>query len=96
MDRQKQRKIKIKTSDETLKGRHTNFMQVSHSKEEFVLDFFLLHPPVGQMLARFVTSPGHAKRIATAIMENIKQYEQKFEKVKEADRPETGIGFETN
>ena len=85
--------LQIKASDEDLKGRYANMMQVSHTKEEFFLDFFLTHPPVGEMLARIITSPGHLKRIVAAIQDNLKRYEDNFGKIAAAEEPKKPIGF---
>lgn len=95
MANQEQR-INIKASDDDLKGRHTNLMQVSHTKEEFLLDFFLVQPPIGQMVGRIITSPGHMKRIAAAIEKNIELYEEKFGTIEESEAPEANIGFGGN
>ena len=88
--------INIKIEDAVLKGAYTNAMAVSHSKEEFVLDFMNIYPwqKAGIVTARVITSPGHMKRIYKALEENIKKYEQKFGKIEEAKEPE-GIGFKT-
>jgi hypothetical protein len=61
---------------------------VSHTAEEFILDFMLLAPPGGQQVARILTSPGHMKRIIAALQENLKGYESKFGEVKAAQEPE--------
>jgi len=43
MDQQQQPKqIQIKAQDEELKGKYSNLMQITHTQEEFVLDFFLV------------------------------------------------------
>ena len=64
---------------ETLKGGvYANNMFITHTKEEFVLDFMMVTPPVGTVTARVVTSPGHMKRMVAAMTENLKKYEQKF------------------
>lgn len=91
-----QRQINIKIEDAILKGAYANAMAVSHSKEEFVLDFMDIYPwqKAGIVTARVITSPGHAKRILTALQENVKKYEEKFGKIEVAKEPE-GIGFKT-
>lgn len=93
---QQGQQINIKIDDQILKGAYTNAMAVSHSKEEFVLDFMNIYPwqKAGIVTARVITSPGHMKRIYKALEENIKKYEQKFGKIEEAKEPE-GIGFKT-
>jgi hypothetical protein len=90
---QEQRKINIKIKDDDLKGKYSNLMQITHGKEEFILDFFLNLPPEGIMVSRVVVSPGHAKRMLLALQENIKRYEEKFGKIQEGESPEAGLGF---
>ncbi len=86
--------IKIKVADEELKGKYANFMRVSHTKEEFVLDFANVLPNEGgMMVARIITSPGHLKRIVSALSENLKRYEENFGKIEQSQDPETEFGF---
>jgi len=85
--------LQIKVKDDDLKGAYSNLMQIIHTKEEFVFDFFLNAPPQGMLTSRVVVSPGHAKRIAAALSENVKKYEEKFGKIEAAEMPEEKIGF---
>jgi len=87
--------MQVKAEDSVLKGSYSNAMQVSHTKEEFILDFMLLHPPVGQLVSRVITSPGHLKRIVAALQDNLKRYEEGFGTVTSAQEPERPIGFDT-
>lgn len=88
--------LQIKANDEALKGRYANMAQISHTKEEFILDFFLAHPPAGQLLDRIILSPGHMKRLANALKENVEKYEKQFSKIEEAEAPKGGnIGFQS-
>lgn len=91
-----QQQINIKIEDAVLKGAYANAMAVSHSKEEFVLDFMNIFPwqRAGIVTARVITSPGHMKRICKALEENLKKYEEKFGKIEVAKEPE-GVGFKT-
>ena len=70
-------------------------MQVSHNKEEFIIDFMNVLPPAGMLAARIITSPGHAKRIARALAQNIEQYEKNHGKITESEMPSQQIGFQT-
>jgi hypothetical protein len=90
-----EQRIDIKASDDELKGRYANALQVSHGREEFFLDFLLIAPIAGQLVGRVTTSPGHMKRIALAIDQQIKLYEKSFGPIDEADDPEKSIGFRT-
>ena len=87
--------MQVKADDAVLKGSYSNAMQVSHTKEEFILDFMLLHPPVGQLVSRVITSPGHLKRMVAALQGNLKRYEEGFGTVTSAQEPERPIGFDT-
>jgi len=77
-----QQNINIKIPDEILKGAYANNMFVSHSKEEFILDFINItfFPPPGQGVAtaKVITSPGHLKRMVAALADNLKKYETQF------------------
>jgi len=91
-----QKQIRIKVKDEELKGNYSNLMQILHTKEEFILDFFLVSPPEGILTSRVVMSPGHIKRLIRALQENVGKYEDKFGKIEEAkipEMPEGGMGF---
>lgn len=82
--------INVKISDEELKGRYSNLLRITHTREEFILDFMNFVPPQGVVTARIITSPGHLKRIIHALQENLARYEERFGEVTEAPEPETG------
>lgn len=86
--------IQIKATDERMKGEYANVMQVLHTKEEFVLDFLNVFPPTGTLNARIIVSPGHFKRMLTAMSENLGKYEAQFGEVKASDAPTNKIGFQ--
>jgi hypothetical protein len=75
--------MQIKAPDEALKGVYSNAVQISHTAEEFVLDFMDLFPPVGILSSRIIVSPGHVKRILAALSQNIKNFEEQFGQIKE-------------
>mgnify|MGYP001590622203 CR=1 FL=1 len=81
-----QQQIQIKITDDVLKGAHANMMAVSHSKEEFILDFMNVYPMHGQGIAvgRIFITPGHMKRVLKALTDNIGQYEKQFGTIEEA------------
>ena len=89
------KQIQIKASDEKLAGQYANMMQVSHTKEEFALDFVSLFPPSGQLVSRILVSPAHAKRIIAALEDNIKKYEAQFDKINAAADDKPAFGFKT-
>jgi hypothetical protein len=83
--------IEIKIDDEELKGRYSNLLRITHTREEFILDFIQMVPPQGVVTSRVVTSPGHLKRIVRALAANLGRYEEIFGQVIEADEPPRGV-----
>jgi len=84
------REVSIKMPDDILGGVYANQMMVSHTREEFVLDFINLFPPTGVVNARVIVSPGHLKRMIRALSDNLSRYEGRFGAVIEAEAPPPG------
>jgi hypothetical protein len=85
--RQNAPEINIKITDEELCGRYSNLLRITHTKEEFFLDFINLVPPQGIVSSRIVTSPGHLKRIIRALQTNLTRYEEVHGPIEEAADP---------
>jgi hypothetical protein len=79
--------MNIKIPDEELGGRYANLVRISHTREEFILDFISVVPPQGTVNARVITSPGHAKRVLAALGDNLRRYEERFGPIQEAPEP---------
>ena len=92
-EQQQNKQIQIKAKDDDLKVSYANLMQVSHTKEEFCLDFFNVFPPQGVLTARVIMSPAHLKRVIGALGENMHNYEEKFGQVEAAKPKESHLGF---
>jgi len=82
-----QSNIELKISDEELKGRYSNLLRITHTREEFILDFLNVVPPIGIVTSRLITSPGHMKRILQALAANVARYEEAFGAIQEAADP---------
>lgn len=90
-DRHDAGRIEIKLPDELAGGVYANNMVVTHTREEFVLDFLaVFHPKVGVVASRVVLSPGHLKRVVRALSENLSRYEAQHGVLKEAASPDGG------
>ena len=87
------KEIQIKAKDEDLKGVYSNLMIVSHTKDEFCLDFVNTFNP-SILTARVLTSPAHLKRMINAFETNMKKYEEQFGVVEATKEPETTLGFQ--
>ena len=70
--------IQIATGDEMSRGRYSNTMLVSHTPEEFIIDWLLNSPSGTHLVARVIVSPGHVKRIIGALEENLAKYEAMY------------------
>jgi hypothetical protein len=81
------KELNIKISDDELKGRYSNLLRITHTREEFVLDFINVVPPQAVVTARIATSPGHLKRIIQALAENLEKYETAYGEIAEAPEP---------
>ena len=89
---EERKEIKVSFPDKLLGGVYANNMSVSHTKEEFIMDFVVV-PPAGSVTSRVIISPGHMKRTINALQKNLEKYEQKFGKISPAEAPRT-IGFQ--
>ncbi len=87
------KEIKISFPPEIQGGVYANNMVVSHTKEEFILDFIMVAPPTGTVTARVIVSPGHMKRVLEALRDNISKYERSFGTIEIAEEPKGRIGF---
>ena len=83
----------IKIADNIPGGEYANAMQVLHNKDEFQIMFLNIMAGSGKVAAKVITSPGHFKRIANAMKENLGKYEEKFGTIEEASSPNEDMGF---
>lgn len=69
--------LQIEIDEATAQGMYSNLALITHSDQEFVMDFLFLSPqqPRAKVRSRIITSPKHAKRILQALTENIQRYE---------------------
>lgn len=76
--------ISIELSEDVAEGIYANLAMIAHSNSEFVIDFIRLMPgvPKAKVKSRIVITPEHAKRLLTALKDNIKKYEDTFGPIK--------------
>lgn len=87
-----QQQLQLKADDKTLQGVYASQAQMQFTKEEFVLDFLNVFPPVATLNARVIMSPAHAKRLANVLVELVSRYEAQHGAV-EASADPGEIGF---
>lgn len=97
-EQKKPQEVAIDFPERLRGGVYCNNMIVGHTKEEFIMDFMMIAPPIRTVTARVVISPGHMKRVIFALQDNLKKYENKFGKItaaKEPSTPKGKLGFPT-
>ena len=98
MDNQNQQGYPLEITPELALGLYSNFVMISHSTSDFILDFTCMLPGMQQpqVRSRVVMAPEHAKRLLMALNDNILKYEQQFGKINlpEQQQPRTATPFE--
>ncbi|MFK7900680.1 MAG: DUF3467 domain-containing protein [Cyclobacteriaceae bacterium] len=80
--------LNIELSEEVAEGEYVNLAMIAHSNSEFVVDFIRVLPgiPKAKVKSRVILSPEHAKRLVSALEDNIDKYEDSFGKIKPASQ----------
>jgi len=78
-----QQELQIQVPPEVQTGRYANQLFVTHTQEEFLLDFILATHPAAILNARVIISPSHAKRMIAALQDNIARYESVFGEIQD-------------
>ncbi len=81
--------INIELPEEVAEGVYSNLAIISHSHSEFVLDFIRLVPnvPKAKVKSRVILTPTHAKRLLSALVDNVKKFEAQFGTINEPEQP---------
>lgn len=88
-EKKKTQQINIELDQETSGGEYANFVVVTHSPAEFVMDFTRILPGVtkAKVRSRIVMAPPHAKAFLAALQENIRKFESKYGEIKSPGSP---------
>ena len=81
--------INIELPEEIAEGTYANLAIISHSPQEFVVDFIRVMPglPKAKVKSRIVLTPEHAKRLMKALLDNVKKYESQFGTINDKEGP---------
>ena len=89
--------LRLQLEPEVKRGTYSNFQVLSSNETEFVLDFAYLPPGQqgGDVLARMILSPKHAKVLMTLLGQRIADYEARFGPIAPPSQPPptTGSGL---
>lgn len=87
--------INVELPEEEGQGIYANFVIVSHSPSEFVIDFTRILPGLkkAKVYSRIILAPVHAKLLMRTLKENIEKYEKRFGEIKAEEGEHKEIGF---
>jgi len=74
----------VEVGEKEAEGIYSNFVLISHSASEFIVDFARVLPgvPKAKVYARIVMTPQHARLLLQALETNINRFEEQFGKIK--------------
>lgn len=84
-EKNQEHQLNIEISEQVAEGEYVNLALIAHSQSEFVFDFIKMMPgtPKAKVKSRIIMTPEHAKRLLTALKDNIKKYESNFSGIRE-------------
>ena len=73
-------KLNIELSNEVAQGCYSNLAIVTHSSNEFIVDFVRVLPgmPKAQVGSRIIMTPANLKRLVNALQDNVNKFESEF------------------
>ncbi|MCF7795207.1 DUF3467 domain-containing protein [Patescibacteria group bacterium] len=86
-------KKQLKIADNIPGAEYSNAAQFQFNKDEMQMIYLNLFSGSGRVSAKIVTSPGHFKRMISAMTEAMSKYEKQFGEVKETEPVAKEIGF---
>ena len=89
--------LKIELTPEVAAGHYSNLAVITHSPNEFFIDFIAVAPnmPQAKVQSRVIMTPENAKNLLYALSDNVKKYEQTFGEITHrvpANAPKNGNG----
>lgn len=80
--------LNIELPEEVAEGIYSNLAIISHSQTEFVVDFVRLVPnvPKAKVKSRIILTPTHAKRLLSALADNVRKFESQHGPIKDKDK----------
>lgn len=79
-EKKQQQGLQLQIDESTAQGNYANFTIVSHTENEFVLDFAFIQPPQGnaKVHSRVIINPKQAKKLAVILSGSVVQFEEKY------------------
>lgn len=99
MNPEPQRTVNIEIGDKEWEGVYSNFVIITHSTSEFVLDFARMLPGAqkAKVFSRIIMTPQHAKALLSTLEQNVKRFEGEHGEIKLVpnDLSRGPIGFQS-
>ncbi len=95
-NKNKENHLNIELSEEVAQGTYSNLAIISHSSSEFIVDFVRVMPgiPKAPVKSRIVLTPENAKRLLSALGDNLKKFESTFGEIKgDFEKPVIPMNF---
>ena len=95
-EQNQENQLNIELSEEIAEGIFSNLAIITHSNTEFVVDFIRVMPgvPKARVKSRIILTPEHAKRLLSALEDNIEKYETNNGRIKvQPDHPGFPMNF---
>ncbi len=75
-----QNQLNIELPEDIAEGIYSNLAIIAHSNTEFVVDFVRIVPnaPKAKVKSRVILTPQHAKRLLSALADNVQKFEKQF------------------
>ena len=82
-----EQKMDLSISEEVAQGVYSNLAVLSHSENEFFVDFASMSPGIPKAIvrSRVIMTPVNAKRLLRALQDNVSKYDEQFGVIQ--DRP---------
>lgn len=88
-DNNKPQELKIELTPEVASGNYANLAVISHTPNEFFLDFIVVSPnmPQARVNSRIIMTPENAKNLLFALRDNLQKYENSFGEIERKAAP---------
>lgn len=84
-NKEKRNELKIELTPEIASGHYANLAILSHTPNEFFIDFVNVAPnmPQARVQSRIIMTPENAKNLLFALRDNLQKYEANFGEIKQ-------------
>ena len=97
MEKRQPQQIKVELSEPAAEGIYSNWVMITYSPSEFIIDFGRFLPGLAKtkVYSRIIMTPQHVKNLLKVLEKNVTNFEEKFGEIKliGTEDKSRGIGF---